>query len=89
MILGPGNRVPQAMQSQLRAMAQSGLIVPSVVSYVQYVEFHYGQSARLTELPVSLTLGRLEIIHRRSIVCIDISTTPCKAEIAHCTNMPC
>ncbi|CAO1600026.1 APC5 protein [Xanthoria calcicola] len=34
----PGNRVPQAMQSQLRAMAKSGLIIPSVASYVHFLD---------------------------------------------------
>ncbi|KAL8675261.1 MAG: hypothetical protein Q9168_000382 [Polycauliona sp. 1 TL-2023] len=34
----PGNRVPQAMQSQLRAMAESGLNVPSVASYVHFLD---------------------------------------------------
>ncbi|KAL8922205.1 MAG: hypothetical protein Q9172_003666 [Xanthocarpia lactea] len=34
----PGNRVPQAMQSQLRAMVRSGLTIPSVASYVQFLD---------------------------------------------------
>ncbi|KAL8659686.1 MAG: hypothetical protein Q9226_000311 [Calogaya cf. arnoldii] len=34
----PGNRVPQAMQSQLRAMAKSGLAIPSVASYVHFLD---------------------------------------------------
>ncbi|KAL8873489.1 MAG: hypothetical protein Q9198_007015 [Flavoplaca austrocitrina] len=33
-----GNRVPQAMRSHLRAMAQSGLIIPSVASYVHFLD---------------------------------------------------
>ncbi|KAI4248441.1 MAG: hypothetical protein L6R40_001001 [Gallowayella cf. fulva] len=35
---GPGNRIPHAMQSQLRSMAKSGLRIPSVSSYVQFLD---------------------------------------------------
>ncbi|KAL8733624.1 MAG: hypothetical protein Q9166_002034 [cf. Caloplaca sp. 2 TL-2023] len=34
----PGNRVPHSMQTQLRAMARSGLTIPSISSYVQFLD---------------------------------------------------
>lgn len=88
-MVGPGNRVPQAMQSQLRAMAKSGLIIPSVASYVQYVVSQSRDPGLLTNMPVFLMRGSRAIIRRHLTVCIDISTTPCRVEIAHCTSMPC
>ncbi|KAL8691630.1 MAG: hypothetical protein Q9218_003185 [Villophora microphyllina] len=57
-----GHRVPQALQVQLRAMAQPGVTVPNASYYMQYDEDPPLMVIKLTDAVGFLTLGDLETI---------------------------
>lgn len=85
--VGTGVRLPQEVRVQLRAMIETGVTVPSLSHYVQYLcQMTFISSTKLTFHIGSSMLGELATTLHRLIACIATLITPCTIATVRFTN---
>lgn len=85
-----GSRVPPEVKDKFRTLLRNSRVIPSLSHYLRHVpRCPTTMNYQAKHGSASPTPGGREISPRHSTTSIVISTTPCRAETACSTNMPC